>query len=495
MDGEYEVSDNHLERSVSVKNGFHDKSIEIFWVDPDSYEEYSIDILEPNSEGVLRTFDDHRFHAKEVGNYDVILGQIIIIEGISSYSVGSQETKKIITAADGIIQEDKQHKIQIITDPQVTIIGKRTTAMAAKFRCLCSSIDYYFDDGGEGLFQGSLNLGKETTINTYEGHVFFFTERGNKDSKIGWYRMSKDQSTYVIETVDEPPPQEYQEFRSKEIDFHEEYLNRTGILWRHYYGTEGVGVNGTAGPRPPPILHMWSAEEIGEVHHVTSDEGFWNCFGTPASCQSTDPIDLELHVASIEPRAFLIPQFLSDYETDDIIQLARPLIYDSTVGQTDGGGTRNSDTRTSKNAWVSRESSAVTESLYRRAAHLLNLDEALLNRDTNAEDMQVVHYVNGQKYDAHHDWGVSGYPESRFITLLLYLTDMEDPEAGGETAFPKGADGLGFKVTPKKGSAVLFYNLLEDGNGDDLALHAALPVYRGEKWLANFWVWDPKISE
>ena len=32
----------------------------------------------------------------------------------------------------------------------------------------------------------------------------------------------------------------------------------------------------------------------------------------------------------------------------------------------------------------------------------------------------------------------SGYPESRLITLLLYLTDMEGPGAGGETAFPKG---------------------------------------------------------
>ena len=42
--------------------------------------------------------------------------------------------------------------------------------------------------------------------------------------------------------------------------------------------------------------------------------------------------------------------------------------------------------------------------------------------------------------------------------------------------------------------AVLFYNLLADGNGDDLAVHAALPVYQGEKWLANFWVWDPRKS-
>jgi hypothetical protein len=33
------------------------------------------------------------------------------------------------------------------------------------------------------------------------------------------------------------------------------------------------------------------------------------------------------------------------------------------------------------------------------------------------------------------------------MCIHMYLTDMEDPEAGGETAFPKGADGLGFKVS------------------------------------------------
>jgi len=73
------------------------------------------------------------------------------------------------------------------------------------------------------------------------------------------------------------------------------------------------------------------------------------------------------------------------------------------------------------------------------------------------------------------------------IYIIIFLILL-----GGETAFPKAAGGKGIKVSPKKGSAVLFYNLLEDGNGDDLALHAALPVKDGEKWLANFWVWDPK---
>ena len=138
---------------------------------------------------------------------------------------------------------------------------------------------------------------------------------------------------------------------------------------------------------------------------------------------------------------------------------------------------------------VSRETDRVTETLFKRAEHLLQIPR--IDR-VNAEDMQVVHYQDGQRYEPHHDWGVSGYQESRYITLLLYLNDLESPEAGGETSFPKAADGAGIKVHPGKGSAVLFYNLLEDGNGDDLALHAALPIFQGEKWLANFWVWDPK---
>ena len=41
---------------------------------------------------------------------------------------------------------------------------------------------------------------------------------------------------------------------------------------------------------------------------------------------------------------------------------------------------------------------------------------------------------------------------------------------------------------------MLFYNLLPDGNVDERSLHAALPVLEGEKWIANFWVWDPTIT-
>ena len=217
-----------------------------------------------------------------------------------------------------------------------------------------------------------------------------------------------------------------------------------------------------------------------------------HCDGPASTCQSQEPLSLELEVVSLTPRVFVMEKFLSPFEADSIIAIANETVAASTVGSADGGGIRKDSTRTSRNTWIGRDRSALTESLFRRAADVLKVDETLLHKNKNVEDIQVVHYVNGQKYDAHHDWGVSGYHESRFVTMLLYLTDQADPGAGGETAFPKAGTGGGIKVVPVKGDAVLFYNLLEDGNTDDLALHAALPVWRGEKWLANFWVWDPK---
>jgi prolyl 4-hydroxylase len=115
---------------------------------------------------------------------------------------------------------------------------------------------------------------------------------------------------------------------------------------------------------------------------------------------------------------------------------------------------------------------------------------------SNTEDFQVLHYRTGQKYDNHHDWGqagLKGYPESRYVSMLLYLSSQDSLNSGGETAFPKAMGGEHtLLIKPVKGTAVFFYNLLEDGNGDDLAVHAAETVLRGEKWIANFWVWDPK---
>ena len=83
---------------------------------------------------------------------------------------------------------------------------------------------------------------------------------------------------------------------------------------------------------------------------------------------------------------------------------------------------------------------------------------------------------------------VRGQP-CRYATILFYLND--DME-GGETTFPmwrNAETSSALKVKPEKGKAILFYNILPDGNFDELSMHSSSPVTRGEKWLTNLWVW------
>lgn len=473
--------------NVEISNDFNDNTLSLMWKsENDDDEDVKITEILPKEKASIKTLDGHVFYAELVddGSYEdldditeITPRKIMITRAKKAYRFGPATPAKPASHEMSTAKAGGMH-------PAVKIIGRRTTAMSAKFKCLLPKVDYYYEDGNGGSFQGTLTMGRETTTNTYEGHIFFFTEAGDKSKEIARFKMVKEQFLYVVQDPKRPPPKDLAELAAKEQAFMKEYEKKNGILWRHYYGPDG--------PRPPPTLFMWPAEEIGQIHKVTSHEGKWNCTGPAEKCQSKEPVHLELQVVSLKPKVFIINNFLSAFEADDIIKHAQDKLKESTVGNKDGGGQRKSETRTSLNAWVGRHTSDPIETLYRRAADLLQLDEKLLNSQNNAEEMQVVHYVNGQKYDSHHDWGVSGYPESRYITMLMYLTDMAHPNAGGETAFPKGADGKGFKVHPGRGSAVLFYNLLEDGNGDDLALHAALPVIDGEKYLANWWVWDPK---
>ena len=210
-------------------------------------------------------------------------------------------------------------------------------------------------------------------------------------------------------------------------------------------------------------------------------------------CRETRELNFEWEVLSVTPKVLELrgDRFLSDFEVEHIKDVATPLLHRSVTG---AGGYENK-ARTSSNAWVKRSMSDVLDWIFLRIADITNVDEAHLWDTIGSESVQVVHYEVGQEYRAHHDWRTNRL-QTRFATLLMYLTDMASPDAGGETSFPKVKDDDGnvLKVHPGKGRVVIFYDMLEDGNVDDLTLHAALPVKEGEKWLANVWIWDPNFS-
>jgi len=43
-------------------------------------------------------------------------------------------------------------------------------------------------------------------------------------------------------------------------------------------------------------------------------------------------------------------------------------------------------------------------------------------------------------------------------------------------------------VKPRRGQALLFYDLMPDGEMDEQSLHGGCPVLKGEKWVATKWL-------
>jgi len=108
--------------------------------------------------------------------------------------------------------------------------------------------------------------------------------------------------------------------------------------------------------------------------------------------------------------------------------------------------------------------------------------------ENNYEFLQLVRYGEGKYYREHHDSNEQ-YVEMpmgpRILTFFFYLNEVEE---GGETSFPR----LDVKVKPKKGRAVLWANMRDDDihRNDLRTIHAALPVIKGFKKAANFWIYQ-----
>ena len=124
---------------------------------------------------------------------------------------------------------------------------------------------------------------------------------------------------------------------------------------------------------------------------------------------------------------------------------------------------------------------------------LLQYEPSVHLPSTHFEPLQFLRYLacdhadadDCQFYRRHHDTVpemVRMQPGPRVYTMFLYLSDVEE---GGGTKFDSG-----FTVTPKKGRAVLWPATKNDEPfvSDDRTYHEALPVTKGTKYAANFWL-------
>lgn len=196
-----------------------------------------------------------------------------------------------------------------------------------------------------------------------------------------------------------------------------------------------------------------------------------------------DPVSVPFgETLSESPRLVRFAGLFSDAECRYLAEAAEPLFEPAMTVEEHTGRQFRNPIRTSDTAvfpWVG-ENPAV-HALNRRIAAASGTDPA------QGEPLQVLRYREGQEYKPHID-AIPGLANQRIFTVLVYLNDDFE---GGETDFLTA----GFRVEPRRGDGLLFYNVDAEGRPDQSLLHAGLPVRRGVKLLASRWIREQAVTE
>ncbi|XP_034662709.1 prolyl 4-hydroxylase subunit alpha-2 [Drosophila subobscura] len=191
---------------------------------------------------------------------------------------------------------------------------------------------------------------------------------------------------------------------------------------------------------------------------------------------------LKMELVGLDPYMVLYHDVISASEISQLQEMATPGLKRATVYKSSASRSVVVKTRTSKVAWFTDAFNELTERLNRRISDMTNFE--LLG----SEMLQVMNYGLGGHYDKHYDFfnassatNLTQMNGDRIATVLFYLTDVEQ---GGATVFPN----IQRAVFPQRGSAIVWYNLLDDGETNPQTLHAACPVLVGSKWVCNKWI-------
>ncbi|XP_033225929.1 prolyl 4-hydroxylase subunit alpha-1-like [Belonocnema kinseyi] len=184
----------------------------------------------------------------------------------------------------------------------------------------------------------------------------------------------------------------------------------------------------------------------------------------------------------VDPKIVVYHDVIYEEEIENIKSLSEPMLKSAQIFNKITGKLEHSKARVTKIAFIKDEKNKHVKLLSRRVEHITGLTV-----DT-AEQLQIGYYEIGGFYQPHFDFATkdivspfSARVGNRLATILFYMNDVTK---GGGTIFPT----LNFTVWPKKGSALFWYNLKRNGEGDLSTFHAACPVLSGTKWIATKWL-------
>jgi hypothetical protein len=331
--------------------------------------------------------------------------------------------------------------------PASTKVVPKFNGLAAKFINMSKErLNLYWEPrkGGHATVMRHYTPFSSGGTATFPGHRFFLTPEDDPDHRLIEFLSGEYPENihvydpYLVEGDEKQTEANLQSLTSKEREFYEKWRKTLAFneQYRNFTGRSYLSNY----LRKPPQYFMWRADYFGQEHWVTTRETHFETVPKIDDVEivTTRPekrilkdsaprlleehrvkdqtvMNMTLKVLSCAPRVLEISNFLSKAEVAHIIELAGGIeLKDSMtgdVGSTANGAKQNSPdesnrlkTRTSRNSWVPRETSEVVDSIYRRAADLLRMDEALLRhrgkrehpkmptKDTVSESLQLVHY-------------------------------------------------------------------------------------------------------
>ncbi|XP_017073422.2 prolyl 4-hydroxylase subunit alpha-1 [Drosophila eugracilis] len=214
---------------------------------------------------------------------------------------------------------------------------------------------------------------------------------------------------------------------------------------------------------------------------------FKGVLATNRNCSAVVQKPSRLHCrynSSTTTFARIAPLKMEELSTDPYMVFFHDVIFDSeidsilnssafTLSLVDDG--QKSDIRSSKDSYIGQ-----VAKLEERVSDMTGLSMA------GSEEFSLINYGLGGHYILHHDYHDitdKNRPThgERIATVLFYLGDVD---SGGATIFPL----MNITVTPKKGSAVFWYNLHNSGAMHSKTLHSACPVISGSKYVLTKWI-------
>ena len=182
---------------------------------------------------------------------------------------------------------------------------------------------------------------------------------------------------------------------------------------------------------------------------------------------------------------FFIKNFLSETECRDIIKLCDPYFHSSTLSANSTGTRIYEDNKFRSSSTCHYHDLPVNERKLWDKIETKICDMIKLS-PSSAEHLQLQRYRRGNQFKPHCD-GFTHLPKDKYFslgnrtwTIMVYLNTVED---GGETHF----EHLNLKIKPETGMAVVWYNLLPNGNVNYDTLHEGCPVLKGEKYIITKW--------